>query len=85
MLGVEGRLVYIINDDSDEDPTLFDNPVIEVSPKTTKVVDNGFETNLSPLYQFENYIKGESNQLARAAAIAISENPGETSFNPLFI
>jgi chromosomal replication initiator protein len=29
--------------------------------------------------------KRRSNQLARAAAFAISENPGETSFNPLFI
>ncbi|MGE5812389.1 MAG: chromosomal replication initiator protein DnaA, partial [Ignavibacteria bacterium] len=28
---------------------------------------------------------GEGNQLARAAAFAISENPGETTFNPLFI
>lgn len=44
-----------------------------------------FETNISPRYTFDNFIKGESNQLARAAAIAISDNPGETSFNPLFI
>ncbi|MFH0736153.1 MAG: chromosomal replication initiator protein DnaA [bacterium] len=44
-----------------------------------------FNSNLKPKYQFENYIKGESNQLARAAAFAVSENPGETSFNPLFI
>jgi len=85
ILGSEGKLVYIINDDKDEDPTLFDNPVEEPIIKTPPIVENNFETNLSPRYQFGNYIKGESNQLARAAAIAISENPGETSFNPLFI
>ncbi len=47
--------------------------------------DFNYSNNLQPKYQFENFIKGESNQLARAAAFAISENPGETSFNPLFI
>ena len=85
VLGSRGKLVYIINEESDEDPTLFDNPVVESTPPKEITVSNDFDNNLSPLYQFENYIKGESNQLARAAAIAISQNPGETSFNPLFI
>ena len=40
---------------------------------------------LNPRYTFENYIKGESNQFARAAALAIGNNPGGTSFNPLVI
>lgn len=85
VLGEDGKLVYIINDDTDDDPTLFDNPVSEPKVVPEPVVEEEFESNLSPLYQFENYIKGESNQLARAAAVAISENPGQTSFNPLFI
>lgn len=86
VLGPEGKLVYIINEDTDDDPTLFDNPKIEpVKTSQIEVTENNFESNLSPRYQFDNFIKGEANQLARAAAIAISENPGETSFNPLFI
>lgn len=40
---------------------------------------------LNPRYTFDNYIKGESNQLARAAASAVANNPGGTSFNPLVI
>lgn len=40
---------------------------------------------LNPRYTFENYIKGESNQFARAAALAVANNPGGTSFNPLVI
>ncbi len=40
---------------------------------------------LNPRYTFDNFIKGEGNQLARAAAGAISENPGGTSFNPFFV
>lgn len=34
---------------------------------------------------FDNFIKGESNQLARAAALAVANNPGGTQFNPLVI
>jgi chromosomal replication initiator protein len=44
-----------------------------------------FQTHLNPRYTFENFIKGDSNQLARAAASAVSNNPGGTSFNPLVI
>lgn len=43
------------------------------------------QTNLNPRYTFENFIKGDSNQLARAAALAVANNPGGTSFNPLVI
>jgi chromosomal replication initiator protein len=44
-----------------------------------------FQTSLNPRYTFDNYIKGDSNQLARAAALAVANNPGGTSFNPLVI
>lgn len=43
------------------------------------------ESFLNPRYTFENFIKGDSNQLARAAAVAVANNPGGTSFNPLVI
>ncbi|HPR32685.1 MAG TPA: chromosomal replication initiator protein DnaA [Prolixibacteraceae bacterium] len=34
---------------------------------------------------FDNFIEGECNRLARSAGFAIAQNPGGTSFNPLFI
>lgn len=40
---------------------------------------------LNPRYTFDNFIKGDSNQLARAAALAVANNPGGTSFNPLLV
>jgi len=40
---------------------------------------------LNPRYTFDNYIKGECNQFARAAALAVANNPGGTSFNPLVL
>jgi len=39
---------------------------------------------LNPAFTFESHIEGKSNQLARAAARQVGENPGR-SYNPLFI
>jgi chromosomal replication initiator protein len=43
-----------------------------------------FTTNLYPKNTFEYFIKGESNELAVAAAYAITNNPGRT-YNPFFV
>ncbi|HOJ37520.1 MAG TPA: chromosomal replication initiator protein DnaA [Ignavibacteriales bacterium] len=40
---------------------------------------------LNPKYTFENFVRGENNQLAHAAALAISQNPAATAFNPFFV
>jgi len=40
---------------------------------------------LNKRYTFDNFIKGDSNQFARAAALAVANNPGGTSFNPLVV
>ena len=42
------------------------------------------ETNLNPKYTFSSFIVGPSNELAHAAALSVSENPGYTH-NPLFV
>lgn len=85
VLGEQVTLTYVI---SEEAETL--QPVAETSKpiiETTKSVipKQEFSAFLNPRYTFDNFIKGENNQLARAAATAISENPGGTSFNPLFL
>ena len=41
-------------------------------------------SKLNKLYTFENFVGGKSNQIARAAALQIAENPGQ-SYNPFFI
>ena len=46
--------------------------------------ENYSNSNLNPKYTFENFVIGNSNKFAQAAAIAVSESP-VTAYNPLFI
>lgn len=41
-------------------------------------------SRLGVAFTFDNFVEGKSNQLAKAAAIQVSQNPG-ASYNPLFI
>jgi len=43
-----------------------------------------FQNNLNKEFTFERFVEGKSNQLARAAAAQVAENPGG-AYNPLFI
>jgi len=59
-----------------------------VSPFSTPTIQPNVRpesTYLNPRFTFENFITGESNQLAYAAAKAVADNPGGTRFNPLVI
>jgi len=42
------------------------------------------KANVRIKYTFDNFVEGKSNQLARAAASQVADNPG-TAYNPLFI
>ncbi len=41
-------------------------------------------SGLNTSFNFDNYVTGRANQLARAAAIQVADNPGQ-AYNPLFI
>ena len=43
------------------------------------------ESQLNPNYNFDNFLEGDSNRLARSAALAVANKPGGTSFNPLLV
>ena len=52
--------------------------VAEPAPKTI------VRSNVRANYTFDNFVEGKSNQLARAAASQVADNPG-TAYNPLFL
>ncbi|GAB2776098.1 chromosomal replication initiator protein DnaA [Actinomadura fibrosa] len=56
------------------------NPFIIPGIRNVKI-----ESQLNPSYNFENFLEGDSNRLARSAGLAVANKPGETSFNPLLI
>jgi chromosomal replication initiator protein len=49
----------------------------------TRTAGSFVEHNLNPLFTFENFVEGKSNQLAKAASLQVAENPG-SAYNPLF-
>ncbi len=76
------------NQRGDSGSSSYANPVVARSapahirpePRRTEP----FKTALNPQFTFDTYVEGKSNQLGRAAAVQIGQNPG-TSYNPLFI
>jgi chromosomal replication initiator protein len=53
------------------------SPEITVAPRST-------DTRLNPKYSFDNFVIGQSNRFAHAAAVAVAEAPAK-AYNPLFI
>ena len=51
---------------------------------TSKPVEINHKSNIRRTYMFDNFVEGKSNQLAKAAACQVADNPGN-SYNPLFI
>src|SRR5690554_4145179 len=43
------------------------------------------ESQLNSSYNFESFLEGDANRLARSAGMAVANKPGGTSFNPLLI
>lgn len=62
-------------------PAIAQNPQM---PSSSAGV-NEWDSHLNTQYTFDNFVKGEPNKLARAAAVEIAKNPGKTIFNPLFL
>ena len=54
------------------------------SKKRVVLKKDNVATGLNPSFNFENYVTGRANQLARAAAKQVAENAGN-AYNPLFI
>ncbi|MEI6347951.1 MAG: chromosomal replication initiator protein DnaA [Bacteroidota bacterium] len=68
---------------------------IDINKNSSKEIPNPFiipglkkiniQSQLVDTLNFDNFVEGECNRLARSAGYAVSENPGGTAFSPLFI
>ena len=66
---------------ADATPPLSENPASSAGkPREPQVIGSRF----NPEFTFASFVEGKSNQLARAAAFQVGENPGR-AYNPLFI
>jgi chromosomal replication initiator protein len=61
-------------------PSELKNPFVIPGIRNLKI-----ESQLNPSYNFENFLEGDSNRLARSAGMAVANRPGGTSFNPLLV
>jgi len=73
LTGTNFEVVYIIKDD-----------ITESDNTDVGVPDNKLNTNLNPNYNFDNFVVGDSNKFAQAAALSVAEDPGK-KYNPLFL
>jgi chromosomal replication initiator protein len=84
--GIRG-LEYIISEETEEDSGVFNN-IEKINTINNELPLNDLyinkEDNLNPKYTFDSFIIGSFNDLAHAAALAVTKNPG-TSYNPFFI
>lgn len=64
-----------------EPPLEAGNPIVSSGkPREAQLIGSRF----NPDFTFASFVEGKSNQLARAAAVQVGENPGR-AYNPLFI
>ena len=78
--GVETRVLLEVGSRREDVPPAPAAAAPAVRQRETRVVGSSF----NPDFTFASFVEGKSNQLARAAAVQVGENPGK-AYNPLFI
>ncbi|MGR6979839.1 chromosomal replication initiator protein DnaA, partial [Testudinibacter sp. P27/CKL/0425] len=53
--------------------------------KAAEAESKPFRSNLNAKHTFDNFVEGKSNQMARAVAQKVVDNPGSSDSNPLYL
>ena len=83
----EYELNFLLKEEIEEEEKKEKEEVVSISNNTENRGDERsfkVNSNLNPDYLFENFIVGNSNRFAQAAALSVAENPGKM-YNPLFL
>ena len=77
-------IVPPVQDSADNKSSENFSPNTKSTSAATTVTNLPNKPNVRVKYTFDNFVEGKSNQLARAAASQVADNPG-AAYNPLFI
>lgn len=61
------------------------NNASQPSKATNSAVEPALGSPINPSFSFDSFVEGKSNQIARAASLHVSEAPGTSGYNPLFL
>lgn len=93
VIGIGAKISYVVEEKDEQEPFRLSHfrPAEQDAPSRSLVSGReerdytNFEHPLNEQYVFESFVEGSSNQFAKAAALAVAQEPGKTSFNPLVI
>ena len=77
-------LILLLKEEVEEEKEKEKKALIQENNMETISSNDNVHNNLNKKYTFENFIVGNSNKFAHAAALSVAENPGNM-YNPLFL
>jgi chromosomal replication initiator protein len=78
------ELEFVALPEPDQGGSPMASPISPESSDEDRPTRAGMVSSLNPRYTFKTFVRGGSNSLASAAAIAVAEQPAK-AYNPLFI
>lgn len=82
LTGINFEIEFLLEEEKNNTVDNFQTEILEQVPKDIR--DDIWETNLIKELNFDNYMVGDTNRLAKVAGMAVAEQPGKIH-NPLFI
>lgn len=78
--GINCELIFLLAEEVEQET----NSSHEFSSSGVDEQIEPIQSNLKSRYTFDNFVVGNSNKFAHAAALSVAENPGQM-YNPLFL
>lgn len=80
LTGINYDIEFLMEDEQN----IVDNLQKEIIEEHSTLIEELWQSNLISELNFDNYVVGDSNRLAKVAGMAVAEQPGKIH-NPLFI